>query len=57
MQAGDLTPAHVRHLQVRVQQQVEREGNVLARVVHADVEVELLLAQDQSVRDAEAMKF
>lgn len=56
MQAGDLTPAHVRHLQVRVQQQVERERNVLARVVHADVEVKLLLAQDQSVRDAEAVK-
>lgn len=56
VQAGDLTPAHVRHLQVRVQQQVEREGDVLARVVHADVEVELLLAQDQSVRNAEAVK-
>lgn len=54
VQARDLTPANVRHLQVRVQQQVERERNVLAGVVHADVKVELLFAQNQSVRDAES---
>ena len=49
MKAGDLTAAHVRHLEVRVQQQIEAEGVILARIVDADVEVQLLLAQYQPV--------
>ena len=48
-----LTPPDVRTLEVRVKEQVEVEGDVLARVVDADVHVELLLAQDEAVGDAE----
>lgn len=53
LKASDLTPAYVRHLEVSVQEQVERERNVLARVVHADVEVQLFLAQDEPVGQPE----
>jgi len=52
LEPGDLTPADVRTLEVGVQQQVEVEGDLLARVVHAHVHVQLLLAQDQPVGDA-----
>lgn len=44
-----LATAHIRHLQVCVQEQVERERNVLAGIIHANVEVQLLLSQDQAV--------
>lgn len=54
MQAGNLTPSDVRDLQVCVQQQVERERQVLAGVVHPNVEVKFLLPEDQSVRYAKA---
>ena len=36
-----------------MKEQVEVEGDVLARVVDADVHVELLLAQDEAIGDAE----
>ena len=36
-----------------MKEEVEVEGDVLARVVDADVHVELLLAQDEAVRHAE----
>lgn len=49
VQTGDLALAHIRHLQVRVQQQIERERQVLARIVDADMEVELFLAYDQPI--------
>lgn len=49
-----MAAADVGHLQVRVQEQIEGEGDVLAGVVDADVEVQLLLAQDQPVRYSEA---
>jgi hypothetical protein len=48
-----LTPPDIWTLEVCVKEQVKVEGNVLARVVHAHVHVQLLLAQDQPVRDAE----
>lgn len=49
MQSGDLTLAHVRYLEVCVQQQIERERQVFAGVVDADMEVQFLLANDQPV--------
>jgi hypothetical protein len=52
VQAGDLATSHVRHLEVRVQQQVEAECEFLAGVVHPYVEVQLFLSQDQPVREA-----
>ena len=36
-----------------MEEQVEVEGHVLARVVHAHVEVQLLLSQDEPVRHPE----
>lgn len=51
--AGDLTAPDVGHLEVGVQQHLAAERQLLAGVVHADVEVQLLLAQDQSVRQSE----
>ena len=48
-----LTPPDVRTLEVGVKEEVEVEGDVLARVVDAHVHVELLLAQDEAVRHAE----
>lgn len=44
MQASDLATSHVRHLEIRVQQQVEAECQLLAWVVHPYVEVQLLLS-------------
>lgn len=37
--AGDLAAPHIRHLEVSVQQHLARERQLLARVVHADVEM------------------
>ncbi len=48
-----LTPSDVRALEVRVKEEVEVEGYVLAGVVDAHVEVELLLPEDEPVGDAE----
>ena len=48
-----LTPPDVGTLEVGVKEEVEVEGDVLARVVNAHVHVELLLAQDEAVRHAE----
>ena len=42
-------------LEVRVEKDVKVEGRLLAGVVHAHVEVQLLLAQDYPVRDSEVM--
>lgn len=52
MQASNLATPHIRHLEVRVQQQVEAECQLLARVVHPYVEVQLFLSQDQPVSEA-----
>ena len=49
----DLTPSDVWALEVRVEEDVEVKGRLLAGVVDADVEVELLLPQDDPVGDAE----
>lgn len=57
MQSGDLTFADVGNLQVRVQQQVERERQLLGWIVHADVEVKLLLPQYDAICDAEAVEW
>lgn len=54
--AGDLATSHVRNLEVGMQQQLATEGELLARVVHSDVEVKLLFAQDQSVRKSEPVE-
>ena len=51
----DLAPPHVGTLEVRVQEHVEVEGGLLARVVHPDVEVQLLLPQDDPVGDPEVV--
>ncbi len=48
-----LTPSDVRALEVRVKEEVEVEGYVLAGVVDAHVEVELLLPEDEPVGDSE----
>lgn len=56
VQSGDLTLADIGNLQVRVQQQVERERQLLGWVVHADVEVKLLLPQYDAICDAEAVE-
>lgn len=53
LKARYLTSPHVGHLEIGVQQQVEGEGDVLARVVDDDVEVKLLFAQDEPVGEAE----
>lgn len=57
VEAGDLTPPDVRHLEVRVEQQVEAERQVFARVVHSNVEVQLLFPQDQSVGQPEPVNI
>ena len=57
VEARDLAAPYVGHLQVRVQEEVERERDVLAGVVDANVEVQLLLAQDQAVRYPEARRL
>jgi hypothetical protein len=44
MQASDLATSHIRHLEIRVQQQVEAECQLLAWVVHPYVEVQLFLS-------------
>jgi len=49
VQSGYLTATHVGNFEIRVQQEVERKGDVLAGIVHADVEVQLLFAQDQAI--------
>ena len=46
-----LTPPHVRALEVRVEHHVEVKAAFLARVVHPDVQVELLLPEDDPVGD------
>ena len=53
LQSPDLTPSDVWALEVGVEEHVEVEGRLLAGVVDADVEVELLLPQDDPVGDAE----
>lgn len=53
LETGDLAAPHVRTFKIGVQQQVAREGDVFAGIVDADVEVQLLLAQDQPVGQAE----
>ena len=53
MHAGDLAAAHIGHLEVRVEQHLAAESELLAGVVHADVEVQLLLAEDQPVCQSE----
>jgi len=49
-----LTPADVWAFEVSVQQQVEGEGDIFARIVDADVEVQFFLAQDQPVGQAKS---
>lgn len=44
MKTGDLASSDIRHLEVRVQQQIEAERVILARIVDADVKVQFLLA-------------
>ena len=51
--ATHLAPPDVGALEVGVKEEVEVEGDVLAGVVDAHVHVQLLLAQDEAVRDAE----
>ena len=53
LQLTDLTASDIWALEVRVEENVEVEGRLLAGVVDADVEVELLLPQDDPVGDAE----
>lgn len=43
MESSDLTPSYVWYLEVCVQQQVETERQILAGVVHSDVEMQLFL--------------
>lgn len=54
VKSSDLTPPYVWNLQVRVQQQVEGERDVLTGIVDADVEVQLFLAENQSIRYSKA---
>lgn len=54
VQARYLAAPHVRHLEVRVQQHVETERHLLARIVNGYVEVQLLLPQNQTVRQTES---
>lgn len=39
VQAGDLTPSHVRNLEIRMQQQVKAERQILARIVRRYVKM------------------
>ena len=55
IQPCNLTSANIRTLEVRVEHHVEVERAVLAGVVHADVQVQLLLPQDDPVGDLEVM--
>lgn len=55
VEASHLTPPHIRALEVSVEQHVEVEAVLLARVIHADVEVQLLLPEDDPVLDPEVM--
>jgi hypothetical protein len=52
VQPGHLAPSHVRALEVRVQEEVEVKGDVLAGVIHSNVHVQLFLAENESVGDA-----
>lgn len=56
VKSADLASPHVWHLQICVQQQVERKRNVFAGIINADVEVQLLLAQNQPIGDSEPSK-
>lgn len=54
VEARDLAATDVGHFQVRVQQEVEGERDILRGIVDADVKVELFLAQDQAISDPKA---
>ena len=54
LEAGYLTPADVWTFEVSVQEQVEGEGDIFARIVDADVEMQFFLAQDQPVGQAKS---
>jgi hypothetical protein len=43
VEAGDLTAPYIRHLEVRMQQQIEAECQVFAGIINANVEVEFFL--------------
>ncbi len=49
MQSGDLAASHVWTFEVGVKQEVEVEGDVLARVVDSDVLVQFFFTENQSV--------
>jgi len=55
IEASHLAPPHIRALEVSVEQHVKVEAALLARVVHADVEVQLLLSEDDPVLDPEVV--
>lgn len=44
VEAGDLTPSHIRHFKIGVEEQVEAESQIFARIVGCYVEMQLLFA-------------
>ena len=53
LKTGDLTPPHVWNFEVSVEQKIERECDIFARIVDANVKVKLLFPEDQSIRQSE----
>ena len=53
LQSSDLTPANIGHLEISVEQQIEREGDVLSDIVNADVKVQFFFTQNEPIGETE----